>query len=740
MVYQIAWTRVLIMSLGSSTYSFTSILATFVLGIALGSLAAARWVDRWRDRVTVLGAVQLGIGLSAIMIAPIHERIPALVHRIVATYEESYSLILALEFALVAAVTLVPTFLMGATFPLVTRAIAGEGEEAASATGRAYAANTVGTILGAFLGGFVLIRGDVLGVQNSIVLAAVLNAAVGAWLVLRAGVEGAPGTRRTLVPIGGLVLVLLIAFSTGRWDRQALTSAPFLGNDRPLDAPLEHEVIYYRDGVDLTVAVAEWPGDPKLLSLRVNGKADASTRIWDMVTQLLITHLAALQDSGGKQACVIGLGSGMSAGVLPRYPTYQRIDCVELSDEVIAAADYFSEYTYDVLRDSRVNLIRADGRNHLSLSPAQYDIILSEPSNPWIAGIANLFTTEFFELCKRRLTDDGLLGVWLHSYRMSVEDFQMVAHTLFEVFDAVSVWEMSSESDYLFLAANSPPGTPLDQVVQRFRIPEVRADLYRVGLARLDQILGKFITSGEPLRAWAAQAPINTDDNARLEFSAPRSMYAHDEVDIAKELYALGRSPFDEWIEADPDREDHRQLVRRVEDVARSRVVRLDIVIARDGMDFASHLRALLDAYELDPGGPEMYQYLHEMRQSIRSEASHVVLSPEVAPLLTRMDDLRLPVFAKKTGASLAEIAAALEVFATDAKEGGALNAAFEYLYAAYDIMPDDARIARSAARAAAEASRADEAIALLDRHLRTHPDDEETRALRAELVDAGDN
>lgn len=735
MVYQISWTRVLVMSIGSSTYAFTCILAAFILGLALGSLALAGRSDRWNRPATTLGILQLGVGLSSVLIAPHYGRVPSLVQHLVWAHADRYGVVLALEFLLVIGVTVVPTFLMGATFPLVTRAAAVADHAAALNTGRAYAANTAGTILGAFLAGFVLIRGDVLGVQNSIVAAALLNAAVGAWLVVRGDLAASSRPRPLLWPIAAVLAVPLLGAASGGWSREWLTSAPFMNLASSPDAQPVHRVEFFAEGVDVTAAVTVWPGDPEILSLSINGKADASTEIPDMTTQLLTGHLSALLTGDGQRACVIGLGSGMTTAAFPRYPTYTAIDCVELSEEVVRAAEYFAPFTYEVLHDPRVRLIRADGRNHLLLSDRTYDVITSEPSNPWMAGIANLFTVEFYRLCRSRLAEDGLLLTWLHAYQMSQRDFRMVARTLCEVFESVSVWELSQSADYLFVASRRRPAIPLDDVLARYRTPSVRSDLYRVGVARIEQVLGRFIAGDSELRAWAAAAPVNTDDNARLEFSAPRNIYRSEQMQIATELFALQQSVFDRWLVADPQRPDHQTIVRRTLDVVRSRTARVQSYRRWEAGDVAGSLEDIFEAYALNPGDFDIFRRLVELCELARARQGDAGRpDARIAALIARMDTLRRPILARNTGASLEEIAASLVSFSENARHSGKLEVAADYLAEAHGLLPDHADILMTLADVLAAQARFDAAAAVLDPWLAARPNDAQAALRRARV------
>ncbi|MGD8451840.1 MAG: fused MFS/spermidine synthase [Phycisphaerae bacterium] len=708
MVYQITWTRALIMSLGSSTYSFTCILAAFILGLALGSLIVARWADRWTDPVLILGGLELAIGLIAVLIVPLHGYIPLFVRSLVAEHYQDYGALLRWEFLLVLAVTIVPTLLMGAIFPLVIRALAGAGDEAGAVTGRAYAVNTLGTIAGSFLAGFVLIRSDVLGVQSSIVLASALNGVAGAalWFSARP-TAGSFLVRRLLLPAGVLVLIPVVAVGAGRWDPRLLTIAPyFIQGD--VEKLIQHrEVVYYGEGVDMTVAVLQSVGHAEHIALTVNGKPDASTGPRDMTTQLLLGHVPALVAGRQERACVIGLGSGMTLAALARYPEFRQLDCVEISDEVIKAAALFAPYTYHVLTDDpRVRMVRADGRNHLLLTDVRYDVIISEPSNPWIAGVSNLFTREFFELSRARLTDDGLLAVWLHGYMMSVDDFRMVVRTLFDVYGSVSLWKLTS-NDYLMMASPSPQAVDVDELLRRFELPAVRADLYRIGLHRPAHILGRYVAGDEALRAWCADAPIHTDDNALLEFSCPRYLYSGQEETLATEFDVLQGAPLEDLLAdgeaaAPPDLRAETAGV-----VAARRACRRSREAWARG-ETARSLRIRLDGYRLDPCNLDLAMSIGDAR------AMNAAPSAEVAELLEALGNLWPAVFAPVRGASLAEIAEGLRQYAAEASEAGQPEVALDYLRQAWRIEPGDRRTLVSLAACLAQTGATEEALAVL--------------------------
>ena len=208
----------------------------------------------------------------------------------------------------------------------------------------------------------------------------------------------------------------------------------------------EREIVFYRDGPSATVAVVQSGG---ISSLSVNGKVDASNYAADMPTQIMLGHLPLLLHRHPRDVLVIGLGSGITAGAVARHPI-ERLDVVEIEPAVVEASRYFTRENHDVLRDRRARLIVADARNFLLTAPGDYDVITSEPSNPWIGGVATLFSREFFALARERLRPGGVMVQWVHGYSLAPEDLGMIVATFRSVFPATSLWQVAP-GDYLLV-------------------------------------------------------------------------------------------------------------------------------------------------------------------------------------------------------------------------------------------------------------------------------------------------
>lgn len=741
MVYQLAWTRALVLSVGSSTYSFTCILAAFILGLAVGSLLVARWVDRWRNPALVFGVLEILIGLMAVMIMPLHGQLPYWVESLIRSYRENFGVLLRSQFMLIIAITCVPTLLMGAIFPLATRALARAGEEPAKVTGRAYAINTVGTIAGSFLAGFVLIRSAVLGVQNTIVLASVLNGLAGMLLIVGAGVGPTSGwgvaVRRRGVPALPLVIAIpLVAWLAGRWDQRLLTAAPFLQRGAVADFIERHRVLYFEDGVDVTAAVLQDREDPDGLVLTVNGKPDASTNETDTATMLLIGHLPALIGPADGDVCVIGLGSGLTMSALSRYPDFKRFDCVEISDVVIEAAEYFAPFTYNVLSaEPRLRMIRGDGRNHLLLSDATYQVIVSQPSNPWLAGVANLFTREFFELAQARLTPDGRLAVWLQGYALAEGDFRMIVRTLLEVFEHVSLWNVSAD-DYMLIGSLQPLRIDARAFAERMRPDGLRADLYRVGVHDPAQLLGRFVATEAPLRAWTADAPSHTDDNALLEFSAPRYLYAGQGGAIAEAL-TVQQQPISGTIVEPATASD--ELAAGVANVRAARAEHTACRAALARGDRVAAVQHLVEGYRRDPSSIELYRRIISVRVAIRRALERNPGDAALQSLAAQLAGLDPPPVVPARGLSLERIAELLRSTADQAARSGKWTRAADYMRQAWRLEPAHRQTALNLSEILMRGGQTNEAGDVLDEYLAEHAGDGEVCYRRGVLfVQAG--
>ena len=524
LVYENAWTRALTLVIGSSVYSFTTMLVTFLVGLALGGFLYARLMGGREVRVSAFGVIELWVGLTALATIPLFEKLPFLFLRLLQALGDSFSLFLSAQVFLSALVMLLPTLFLGMTFPLVARLFTQTIYHVGSSVGTSYAANTLGAIVGAFAGGFIFIPR--IGVQNTIMFAVTINLLIGGFLV----VVDPLLSRVSRYALGAAVLaaVVFIPLKTPRWDRFVLTSGVTIYSDRYEKLPTDSlrleemrrdEMLLYREGLTATISVHRIGKD--YLYFRSNGKIDGSHG--DTLSQLLTGYLPLFFHPAAERAAVIGLGTGMTAKAVGVFPV-REIEVLEIEPAMVEVAAFFSDKNNKILQDKRVRLIPTDGRNYILATPRQYDLITAEPSNPWIAGIANLYTREFYEVVKTKLKQDGIFAQWFHNYSMSPDDFRMVFRTFAEAFPHVTVWGMK-ESDFLLL------GSRREQVFQYPVLKEIVAkngtlkeDLRELGLTDIYGILGFYRMGKKEVLAFSEGAEVNTDDGGQLEFSAPKNI------------------------------------------------------------------------------------------------------------------------------------------------------------------------------------------------------------------------
>src|SRR5438093_2122111 len=282
------------------------------------------------------------------------------------------------------------------------------------------------------------------------------------------------------------------------------------------------EVLYYKEGMNASVLVGR-DGRAGSMYLKVNGKADASTGI-DMKTQVLLGQIPMLFHSMPDSVLVIGLASGISVASVATHPV-SRIRVLEVEPAMKGACQVFEAWNRRILTDPRVTVVLNDARNDILLRKEPYDVIVSEPSNPWMTVAANLFTREFFQAAKARVKEGGVFCQWFQVYSLKPDDLRALLATFHSVFPHVLAFGVGDASDLIVLGSDRP--FPLDYGALQSRMSDltVAIDLGRVGVRRPEDLLAHlYISSDQNLEEYVQGAAINTDDNALIEFSAPLSL------------------------------------------------------------------------------------------------------------------------------------------------------------------------------------------------------------------------
>ena len=537
--YEIAWTRLLVIMFGSSTYAFTVMLATFLAGIALGSALFELWTKRRMVSIRGFEATQTFTALAGLLFLCLFPYLPDVVVAVLRAAGNSFRGLLLAQ-AIASGISMLPAaILFGFNFPLVIALLAESRTEPgaeSAVVGRAYAANTSGAIAGAILAGFWLLPW--LGAFRLVAIAASVNLLLAFALGL--------ARKFTWVPLASKLAIITalvaIVASNAFYKRALATFGSALYYSRhargvSLQEMAEtNDVLFAADGPNATVAVIQ---SEDYLALQINGKVDASNL--DTRTQLLLGHLPAFFHPHPRRVLVIGFGSGMTLAALARYPEIERLDCVEIEPRVIRAAGLLEKFNGGVLRDPRVHLIVDDARNFLATTRERYDVISSEPSNPWMAGIANLYTSEFYREAAARLAPGGLFVQWAQGYSLDSSDLHMVFRTFASEFPRVTLWR-GEVGDYLLLGTSSTEPLSLDRLRALWSRPYLQVDFQRLDLERPEGLLAYHELDDAGLRRLVQGALLNTDDLTLLEFRAPQTLFAVNLADKNRTMIATARA------------------------------------------------------------------------------------------------------------------------------------------------------------------------------------------------------
>jgi len=529
---QVSWTRVLTMIIGSSTYAFSIVVALFLIGLAGGAWLVARKDRSERLRPFIL-KVEVLTAVSVLLSLFVLNRIPALLINLGLRFQiSSWAGLLSLQILSAILLILVPALLMGMVMPLVLVWAVSDRQKAVARVGRSYAINTIGAIAGAFITGFILIPKT--STRFTLLLAATCCLFVAGAAYRPVGSD--PALKRAVAigvtPILALMLFIiappmnLADLSIGAYDslvRVLAQTREGVANDSQQAKQGDvHELLMYEEGPTATVSVRR---DQDTVSMAINGRTNASDSIYDMPTQVMLGQLPLLVAPKIDTGLIIGYATGITLGSMLQSPI-QSVTCVELESGTVAASRFFEHMNNRPLDDPRTNLIIDDARTFLSVTPNRYDIIVSEPSHPWVPGVANLFTQDFFELGRARLNDEGIWVQWVQIYQLSTESLRSVLATYHKVFPHVLVFRVGGVNkgkDLLLIGSNRT--LSLDRLSERLADPRVSAELARVDLKNEADIRKWFVCDETKLGPAVAGAKINTDDNMHIEMTVPREAF-----------------------------------------------------------------------------------------------------------------------------------------------------------------------------------------------------------------------
>ncbi|MFM9967245.1 MAG: fused MFS/spermidine synthase [Burkholderiales bacterium] len=521
-IYEIGWIRMLSLVLGASTHSFELMLSAFILGLAFGGLWVKRRIDSIADPMFFLGWVQIAMGLLALLTIPLYGQmfeVMAAVIKGLAKTDTGHAMFLMSSHGIALAVMFPATFCAGMTLPLITYSLLrlGHGEKS---IGAVYAANTLGSIIGVVFAAHVGL--PLLGLKGLITVGAALDVTLGLVLLWRVG--GRPSFRIGAAATAGLAFaVVLAAFPL---DNYKMASGVFRRGE--IFDTRDGQLISHQDGKTTTVSLMDFPEGR---SLRTNGKSDGAIamdpnlpRISDEVTMVLTAVIPMAVKPDAKNVAVIGIGTGLTTHTMLANASLQSVDTIEIEPLMAKASRQFAPINANAFADPRSNIVFDDAKTYFSTHNRRYDIIVSEPSNPWVSGVSSLFTLEFYRLAKRYLKPGGILVQWFQLYEIDASLVASVLASLGSEFPDYAIYA-ATNGDLLIVAGDSETlSKPLFDMtsVQGVADELRRVQIYTLGDLQMRRIGGKKVLA--PFFDTFA-VPANSDYAPYLDLHASKYRY-----------------------------------------------------------------------------------------------------------------------------------------------------------------------------------------------------------------------
>jgi spermidine synthase len=530
LMYEVSYAQGITLIIGSSTYATSIVLATFLIGLGIGSLFAKRIMKYWRSSLLYF-YVELSIAIAGASFIPIMKAMDNVYPAIyLLGFDNVYSFnmfLLVFTFAIL----IIPTFFMGLTFPIFSDLVV-RSKSIGSDVGRVFSVNTMGGVFGAFMAGYIFI--PKLGLEYTLIIAAACNLVVALTVLIIYA-----GDFRRLIPnivlISSAVALLVLLsyqkidhFTTGLYYTMSNYDSRSEFEDKIADIRKKQNILFADFGLYGSIVIQET--DSNNLVLRVNGKIDASTHIiGDVPTQLLLGYIPMLLHPNPKEVAVVGLGSGITASAVCNF-NINEVDVFEINPLVAEVNHYFNRYNRSILDNEKVNLILADARNYMLASGKSYDVIISEPSNPWLAGEGFLFTKEYYQIARDKLNKDGVFLQWIGAYDFSVRDFKIMLNTINAVFPYIQIWSDRAGSDMYIIASMENKLYDYQHVSQRLQEENIRQDFEIISIGTKSEILqgaelffSFYIGNQNTFKNYIWGSAINSDNKPIIEFSTART-------------------------------------------------------------------------------------------------------------------------------------------------------------------------------------------------------------------------
>jgi spermidine synthase len=557
---EVIWTRLLALLLGGTVYTFSLILAVFLMGLGLGSSAGAFVARRFFRPGLALGFCQLllilGLAWSASVISASLPYWP-----VDTSLSADPWINFQFDFVRCVWAILFPACLWGASFPLALAAAADANQDPGRLVGRVYAANTVGAIIGAV--GFSVLGIAWLGTQAAQEVLIGLSACSALVMFSQSAFSAThPAGERIFRPVVGLLMAVTIVLACSLAARVPKIPWGVIAYGRHLPKWSKEiregrsKVLYVGEGMNSSVAVTELSTGVR--NFHVSGKVEASSETQDMRLQLMLGHIPALLHPKPRSVLIVGCGAGVTAGTFLLHPDIERVVICELEPLIPqVVAQYFGLQNNHVVGDKRVEIHYDDARHYILTTKEKFDIITSDPIHPWVKGAATLYSKEYFELCKQRLNPGGLITQWVPLYESSSEVVKSEVATFFAAFPLGVIWGNTSQGagyDVVMMGGLEPLKVNVDDLQARFDRKDywpIGSALSPLGFGTAVSLLGTYAGRASDLTAWTKDAAINRDRNLRLQYLAGLGLNEFESGEIYRDLLKHRRYPSDIFTASD---------------------------------------------------------------------------------------------------------------------------------------------------------------------------------------------
>lgn len=501
LAYEVIWTRMLMFVLGNSTWAFAIMLVTFLTGIAVGSMIISRYLDRMQKLILIITLIEISAAIVSLFLIPAYGKLYNIRKWIVDATGTVGGMFVAM-FVVSFLAMILPTLLLGMIFPAISKAYTRSIDTVGRGIGALYSLNTIGAIIGSMLPAFLLIPH--LGLRGALLAAAVINSVAGVILILpSAAIRTSLKTSLSLIPA-----VILV------------TGYILLPTDLEIRGPIVgYERIFKHETTGGIIEVFTTKNED-VRTLVLNGVPEVPTDRISMQTFRLLAFLPVLIHPRPEEVLVVTFGGGIVTGTLGRYDL-KSIDCVEIFPGIRKAAPFFRIENHDVLENPLVNLMIEDGRNFLLMTEKKYDIITADATHPTGADSWVLYTTEYYNLCRRHLTSDGLFVQWLPLHHLSFEGYCTILKTIRTVFPNVEIWFTGVNRNFghtIVLASRKELVVDYKQLSERLMNPIIREDLSAYDLDDPMNIISLRLMDERGIDKMVEKAPINTDDKPIISF------------------------------------------------------------------------------------------------------------------------------------------------------------------------------------------------------------------------------